>query len=105
MIEQKLIADYVDLAARTAVPMLVEDSNLPEITTYSTAEAAIDQVTKQSPVGASRRVWATIFAVLTAALVTPEVQALLGPWAPVATATLAAVLAGWSKASDPRPTR
>ena len=101
MTDHRLIADYVDLAARTAVPMLVEDRTLPEITSHRAAEMAIDQVTKQSPVGSSRRVWATIFAVLTAALATPEVIALLGPWSPVATATPA----GWSKASDPRPTR
>jgi hypothetical protein len=105
MTDHRLVADYVAMAAHAAVPLLVEDRTLPEITSHRAAEVAIDQVTKQSPVGSSRRVWAAIFAVLTAALAAPEVQALLGPWAPVATATLAAVLAGWSKASDPRPTR
>jgi len=105
MIEQKLVADYVDMVARTAVPMLVEDTNLPEITSYRTAEEAIDRVTRQSPPEVSRRVWATLFAVATAVLAVPEMQALLGPWAPVATATLAAVLAAWSKVTDPRPMR
>jgi hypothetical protein len=106
MTDKALIGTIVAQAAHDfAAPHLVASDALPEIQDYRAAEAAIDQVVKQSSPLQSERVWAAVFAVLTAALAAPEVQALLGPWAPVATALVSAVLAGWSKATDPRPTR
>jgi hypothetical protein len=106
MTDKALIGTIVAQTARDyAASKLVASDALPEIQDYRAAEAAIDQVVKQSTPLRSERVWAAVFAVLTAALAAPEVQALLGPWAPVATALVSAVLAGWSKFTDPRPTR
>jgi len=106
MTDKALIGQIVAQAAQDyAKPMLIDSDALPEIQDRVTAAAAIDQVVKQSPILQSERIWAVVFAVLTAALAAPEVQAILGPWAPVATTLVSAVLAGWSKFTDPRPTR
>jgi hypothetical protein len=106
MTDKALIGQIVAQAAQDfAAPSLVQSDALPEIQNRSEAEAAIDRVVKQSSPLHSERVWAAVFAALTAVLAAPEVQAILGPWAPVATALLSAVLAGWSKLSDQRPTR
>ena len=88
-----------------AASKLVQSDALPEITDYKAAEAAINQVVKQSAPLHSERVWAAVLAALTAVLAVPEVQAILGPWAPVVTAIVSGLLAVWSKLSDPRPTR
>jgi hypothetical protein len=105
MTDKALVAEYVAHAAQNAAPLLVEDQDLPQITTDAAAQAAIDRVVKQSAPIQSERVWAAIFAGLTAVLATPEVLDLLGPWAPVATALVSAALAVVSKLTDPRPTR
>ena len=106
MTDKALIGQIVAQAAQNyATPMLIASDALPQIADRSEAETAIDRVVKQSSPLHSERVWAAIFAALTAVLAAPEVQAILGPWAPVATALLSAVLAGWSKFSDQRPTR
>ena len=106
MTDKALIGAIVAQAAHDfAGPYLVQSDALPEIQDYRAAEAAIDQVVKQSDPLHSERVWAAVFAALTAVLAAPEVLDILGPWAPVATALLSAVLAGWSKFSDQRPTR
>jgi len=67
----------------------------------------------QDPLRRSKRAWSALLGLATAILAMPEVQALIlahlgtysGEWAPVATAAASAVLAGWSKAADPRPRR
>ena len=106
MTDKALIGQIVAQAAQNyATPMLIASDALPQIADRTEAEAAINKVVKQSAPMHSERVWAAVFAALTAALSVPEVQAILGPWAPVATALLSAVLAGWSKFSDQRPTR
>ena len=105
MSDLKLVGQYVARAAQNAMPILVEDADLPSITDYPEAEAAIHLVVTQSAPLQSQRVWAAAFAALTAVLAVPEIQAMLGPWAPVVTATVSALLAGWSKFSDPRPVR
>ena len=106
MTDKALIGAIVAQAAQNyATPMLIASDALPQIADRTEAEAAINQVVKQSTPMHSERVWAAVFAALTAVLAAPEVQAILGPWAPVATALLSAVLAGWSKFSDQRPPR
>ena len=106
MTDKALIGAIVAQAAQNyATPMLIASDALPQIESRTDAEAAINQVVKQSTPLHSERVWAAVFATLTAVLAAPEVQAILGPWAPVATALLSAGLAGWSKFSDARPTR
>ena len=106
MTDKALIGAIVAQAAHDfAGPYLVQSDALPEIQDYRAAEAVIDRVVKQSDPLHSERVWAAVFAALTAVLAAPEVLDILGPWAPVATALLSAGLAGWSKFSDPRPTR
>ena len=106
MTDKALIGQIVATAAQMyAASKLIDSDALPEIQDRVTAAAAIDQVVKQSPKLKSERVWAAVFAMLTAALAAPEVMGLLGPWAPVATALVSAALAGWSKFTDPRPTR
>jgi len=106
MTDKALIALYVAKAAHDyAAPNLIQSDALPEIHDRTEAEAAIDRVVKQSDPMHSERVWAAVFAALTAVLAAPEVLDILGPWAPVVTALVSAGLAGWSKFSDPRPTR
>ena len=106
MTDKALIGEIVAQAAHDyAASKLVQSDALPAIQDYKAAEAAIDRVVKQSVPLHSERVWAAVLAALTAVLAAPEVQAILGPWAPVATALVSAVLAGWSKFSDQRPTR
>lgn len=101
----KRVARHIAAVSGDLVPTLIRDETLPNIVTRAGAEAAIDAVVTQDPDGKSKRVWAAVFAVATAVLAVPEVQAYLGPWAPVVTAALSAALAGWSKAADPRPVR
>jgi hypothetical protein len=84
---------------------LIADNELPGVNTRAEAAKIIEAVVTQDPPWQSHRIWSMVLGVLTAVLAVPEVQALMGPWAPVVTAVLAAGLAGWSKASDPRPTR
>ena len=106
MTDKALIGQIVAQAAQNyAAPMLIASDALPQIADRTEAEAAIDQVVKQSTPMHSERVWAAVFAALTAVLAAPEVLDILGPWAPVVTALVSAVLAGWSKFSDQRPTR
>ena len=106
MSDKTLIGQIVAQAAQDyAKPILIASDALPQIADRTEAEAAINQVVKQSTPMHSERVWAAVFAAMTAVLAAPEVQAILGPWAPVVTALLSAVLAGWSKFSDQRPTR
>jgi CRISPR/Cas system CSM-associated protein Csm3 (group 7 of RAMP superfamily) len=106
MTDKALIGTIIAQAAQNyATPMLIASDALPQIAVRTEAEAAIDRVVKQSAPLHSERVWAGVFAALTAVLAAPEVLDILGPWAPVVTALLSAVLAGWSKFSDQRPTR
>ena len=106
MTDKALIGQIVAQAAQNyATPMLIASDALPQIESRTEAEAAIDRVVKQSAPLHSERVWAAVFAALTAVLAAPEVLDILGPWAPVVTALVSAVLAGWSKFSDQRPTR
>jgi hypothetical protein len=106
MTDKALVGQIVAQSAHDyAVPNLIQSDALPQIADRVKAEAAIDRVVKQSAPIHSERVWAAVFAALTAVLAAPEVLDILGPWAPVATALLSAVLAGWSKFSDQRPTR
>ncbi len=106
MSDKALIGEIVAQTAHDyAASKLVQSDALPEITDYKSAEAAINQVVKQSAPLHSERVWAAALAALAAVLAAPEVLDILGPWAPVATALVSAVLAGWSKFSDQRPTR
>jgi hypothetical protein len=106
MTDKALIGAIVAQAAHDfAAPNLVQSDALPAIQDYRAAEAAIDRVVKQSAPLHSERVWAAVLAALTAVLAAPEVLDILGHWAPVVTALLSAVLAGWSKLSDQRPTR
>lgn len=105
MIDTSIIGGYAARAALSAAESLVDDDRLPEIADRRTAEAAIDAVVTQSPAGSSRRVWAAAFGAATAVLVVPEVQALMGHWAPIATAIVSALLAALSKLTDARPVR
>lgn len=105
MNQSQAVGQIVANSAHGLVPTLIHDPSISGVTTRAEALTAIERVVMQSPAMQSERVWAVVFAVLTAVLAVPEVQALLGPWAPVATAAVSAALAGWSKASDPRPTR
>jgi hypothetical protein len=106
MTDKALIGAIVAQAAQNyATPMLIASDALPQIESRTEAEAVIDRVVKQSDPMHSERVWAAVFAALTAVLAAPEVLDILGPWAPVVTALVSAGLAGWSKFSDPRPTR
>lgn len=105
MSDRKAVALVVASEAAKLVPQLIRDPALPRITTQAIAEDAIDQVVTQDQAVGSKRVWSMLFAIATAVLAVPEVIDLLGPWAPVATAVLSAVLAAWSKAADPRPAR
>jgi hypothetical protein len=105
MSELLKVGQYVALAAEDLIPALIKDDNLPDIVTRRSAEAAIDAVVKQDPTGKSKRVWSAVFAVATAVLAVPEIQAYLGPWVPVITALLSATFAAVSKREDPRPAR
>ncbi len=105
MSELKSVAAIVASEAPRLIPQLVQDPALPTIVTSAAASAVIGRVVTQDQAERSKRVWSAVLAVLTAVLSVPEVQALLGPWAPVATAVLSAGLAAWSKVTDPRPTR
>ena len=105
MSETKLIGETVARSAETAISLLIHNDEIPSITTRPEAMDAIEKIVTQSPRWESRRVWATAFAALTAVLAVPEVQVMLGSWAPVVTAIVSALLAGWDKLSDPRPTR
>lgn len=73
--------------------------------TRAEIEAAVSRVVSQDSLLTSKRVWSVVAAIATAVLAVPEVQEILGPWAPVITALLSATLASWSKSSDVRPVR
>lgn len=105
MSELKEVGLVVAVASENLVPLIIQNKDVPSVTDHEGALAILERVVTQSPAFESRRIWAVIFAVLTAVLAVPEVQSYLGPWAPVITAALSAALAGWSKATDPRPTR
>jgi len=105
MNELKQVAQRVAEDAMQLIHNLVADTTLPGISDPTAAREAIKAVVTQDPGLESKRIWAAVFAVLTAILAVPEVQALLGAWTPVATAVLSAVLASWSKVFDPRPIR
>jgi hypothetical protein len=105
MSEMKIVGQVVANSAHMLLSDLINDDTLPGINTRDKALTAIASVVKQSPAWRSERVWAAVFAGLTAALAVPEVHTLLGPWAPVVTACVSAALAVWSKLGDPRPTR
>jgi hypothetical protein len=59
----------------------------------------------QDPPLKSKRVYATILAVVAAGLSIPEAQELFGPIAPMVAAMAAAAMAGMSKITDGRPLR
>ena len=103
--DTSIIGGCAARAALGAVKTLVDNDRLPGITDQYMAEKAINAVVKQSPAGSSRRVWAAVFGAATAVLVVPEVQAMMGHWAPIATALVSALLAALSKLTDARPTR
>jgi hypothetical protein len=105
MTDHSIVGEYAARSALSAATELVDDDRLPEIVDWRTAEAAIDAVVKQVAAGASKRVWAAVFGAATAVLLVPEVQALLGHWAPIATAIVSALLAVLSKLTDARPAR
>ena len=105
-------------AAEVIAGVLVDNrSQIQRSVTLATERSGVDnpaQVTKQvdSTVSAmvtqdsplkSKRLWALVAAVVTAVLSVPEVAELLGTWTPMVTALVAASLAAWSKAIDPRP--
>ena len=105
MSELKEVGLVVAGASEYLVPLIIQNKDVPSVTDDEGAQAILERVVTQSPPLTSKRNWAVVFAVLTAVAAVPEVQAYLGPWAPVITAALSAALARWSKASDPRPTR
>lgn len=105
MTDRYIAEILADRAMLDAGPELIRDDLLPEITNQEQAENAIARVVAQDPSVQSKRLWSAAFAVATALLAVPEVQAMLGPWAPVASAIVSAGLAVWSKADDPRPIR
>jgi hypothetical protein len=97
---------------RTSLELL-EMAGTPDGQREAAAERLDRQLYKDPPLR-SWRVWATVSGVLTGILAIPEVQIALTAavagavpvaWAPVATAVLTALLAGMSKARDPRPVR
>ena len=100
--ERAAIAGYVAMAARSASTRLVDAVDVPSVETYEDAGAVIDEVITQSRAVASRRVWSSVLAAAAAVLAVPEVSALIGTWAPVLAATVAALLAALSKISDMR---
>ena len=119
MTDKALIAEYVASAAQNAAPMLIEDTDLPEITNFQAAEAAINMVVKQSPLLRSERTLSGVLGILglvlgsiAAALMVPEAKELVSPAAPIWAAMLSSVASGLagvaaivSKATDQRPTR
>ena len=120
MSDKALIGQIVAQAAHDyAASTLIQSDALPEIQDFRAAEAAIDQVVKQSPLMRSERVWAGVFGILglvlggiAAALMVPEAKDAVGPAAPIWAAVLGSVASGLggvaalvSKANDLRPTR
>lgn len=105
MSELKQVGKQVASLAGALIPSLIEDNRVPSITTRTEAQTAINAVVLQDPAMQSKRVWALVFAVASAVLAVPEVQAYLGTWAPILAAAVSAALSGWSRASDPRPIR
>lgn len=103
--ELRYIGERVASSSAALITGLIADDTLTSVATRGQAIIALERVVTQSPPETSRRAWSAFFAVATAVLAVPEVQGLLGPWYPVATALLSAGLAIWSKASDPRPMR
>ena len=120
MSDKSLIGQIVAQAAQDyAKPILIASDALPQIADRTEAEAAIDQVVKQSSRLHSERVWAGVFGILglvlggiAAALMVPEAKEAIGPAAPIWAAMLGSIASGLagaaalvSKATDPRPTR
>ena len=120
MSDKVLIGRLVAQAAQNySTPMLIASDALPQIADRTEAEAAINQVVKQSTPMHSERVWAGVFGILglvlggiAAALMVPEAKEAFGPSAPIWAAMLGSVASGLaggaalaSKASDKRPTR
>ena len=120
MTDTALIWEIVAQTAHDyAASKLVQSDALPEITDYKAAEAAINQVVKQSAPLHSKRVWAGVFGILglvlggiAAALMVPEAKEAFGPTAPIWATLLGSVASGLagvaalvSKATDQRPTR
>jgi len=120
MSDKVLIGRIVAQAAQNyATPMLIASDALPQIADRTEAEAAINQVVKQSAALHSERVWAGVFGIsglvlggIAAALMVPEAKEAIGPAAPMWAAMLGSVASGLagaaalvSKATDPRPTR
>ena len=120
MTDKALVGQIVAQAAEIyAAPKLVASDALPDIRDRLAAEAAIDQVVKQSDRLHSERVWAGVFGILglvlggiAAALMVPEAKEAFGPAAPIWAAMLGSVASGLagvaalvSKATDQRPTR
>lgn len=101
----RAVGDYLADLANQQARLLLDDPTLPSIDTAAKAVKAIEAVTTQDSIWTSKRAWAMVSAVVTALLAVPETIAILGPWAPVATAVVTAVLAGMSKTADPRPTK
>ena len=120
MSDKALIGEIVAQTAHDyAASKLVQSDALPEIQDYRAAEAAINQVVKQSAPLHSERVWAGVFGILglvlggiAAARMVPEAKEAVGPAAPIWAAMLGSVASGLagvaalvSKAPDQRPTR
>ena len=104
MSEAKQVGEAILGAALTNLPrVLADDPMLPGIANPDQAVDAIIAAATKDPFWASRRVWASVFAVITAVLAVPEAQAMLGPWAPMISAGVSGLLAAWSYRSDPRP--
>jgi hypothetical protein len=103
MTDTARISQLVVAAAQALAPKMVTDDALPSITSRSLAIDAIDRVVTQSPFASSKRIWGVLFSMLSAVLALPEIQGMLGAWAPAVTALISAALVAWSKASDTRP--
>ena len=104
MKQNRVVADAVAGLAAELIPVLVNDKNLPGITTEAAAKEVIAYAVTQDKWTSSWRVVAVLLSAVTAALTVPEVQVIAGPWAPFVTALLAGASAAVSKIIDPRPT-
>lgn len=93
-------ANIGDIASSAYDTARAEKSSLPSTVQV---EAIAAKMVTQSPLLKSRRIWSAIFGALAAVLVVPDVQAMLGPWAPMLSAAIAAALAAWDKQADVRP--
>ena len=91
-----------DARGSASVSSLVQEASGASM---GAAGAAVARVVTQDPWYASKRVWAIVGSILTAALASPDVQAALGPWAAVVSALATSLLPLWSKLADQRPAR